>query len=245
MGIMSQKYLINRHKELDSTQFELKRLLEENPRLQHMTTVVAQTQTKGRGRGVSVWQDAPGKSALFSVFVMWPHPVKNSFLVNKWICHVLATTMPKSVQYKWPNDLMVGTKKLGGVLIENRWEGNRIISSMIGIGINVERSDRQISRAISLQELNIEIKADEVVQEILNAVKSSVHSIANPALLDRRYDTILWGRDIFYKYEKSNGESLEAFVRGVDAQGRVKLKTRKGRTEVFDLDSIKWIDPEV
>ncbi|MGB1152473.1 MAG: hypothetical protein ACPG9B_06905, partial [Schleiferiaceae bacterium] len=80
---MSQKYRILRHSQLDSTQSELKRLLQEN-------------------------------TALFSVFVRWPNAVKESFLVNKWMCHVLATTLPKMVQYKWPNDMMVATKKLGG-----------------------------------------------------------------------------------------------------------------------------------
>ena len=242
---MSQKYPIIRHGQLDSTQLELRRLLAENPRLEHMTTVTTNTQTKGRGRGVSVWQDEKGKSALFSTFIMWPYPVRESFLVNKWICHVLATTMPKLVQYKWPNDLMVGNKKLGGILIENRWEGSRIVSSMIGIGVNVEYSDKQLSRAISLQELKIDINVDEVIEQILNAMHSAVYWVANPILLDRRYDTILWGRDTYHNYRKSNGEVLEAFVHGVDAQGRIRLKTKKGQTEVFDLDGIQWIDPEV
>lgn len=242
---MSQKYPIIRHGQVDSTQLELRRLLAENPRLEHMTTVITNTQTKGRGRGVSVWQDEKGKSALFSTIIMWPYPVRESFLVNKWICHVLATTMPKIVQYKWPNDLMVGNKKLGGILIENRWEGSRIVSSMIGIGVNVEYSDKQLSRAISLQELKIDINVDEVIEQILNAMHSAVYWVANPILLDRRYDTILWGRDTYHNYRKSNGEVLEAFVHGVDAQGRIRLKTKKGQTEVFDLDGIQWIDPEV
>jgi BirA family biotin operon repressor/biotin-[acetyl-CoA-carboxylase] ligase len=242
---MSQKYPLIRHVQLDSTQLELRRLLEENPRLEHMTTVTANTQTKGRGRGVSVWQDEEGKSALFSTFIMWPYPVLESFLVNKWVCHVLATTMPKLVQYKWPNDLMVGNKKLGGILIENRWEGNRIISSMIGLGINVQQSDRQLQRAISLEELKVDIAVDEVIEQVLNAFKSSVHWITNPVLLDRRYDTLLWGRNTYHHYRKSNGEVIEAFVHGVDTQGRLRLKTKKGQTEEFDLDSIQWIDPKV
>lgn len=243
IGIMSQKYPLIRHTQLDSTQLELHRLLEENPHLEHMTTVIANTQTKGRGRGVSVWQDEEGKSALFSTFILWPYPVRESFLVNKWVCHVLATTMPKLVQYKWPNDLMVGNKKLGGILIENRWEGNRIVSSMIGLGINVDYSQHQLKRATSFQELNIDITVDEVIEQILNAMRSAVHWITNPVLLNRRYDTILWGRDTYHLYKKRNGEVLEAFVHGVDAQGRVRLKTKKGQTEVFDLDSIQWIDP--
>ena len=191
---MSQKYRILRHSQLDSTQSELKRLLQENTALEHLSTVVASTQKKGKGRGVSVWQDQPGKSALFSVYVRWPNAVKESFLVNKWMCHVLATTLPKMVQYKWPNDMMVGTKKLGGMLIENRWEGGRISSSIIGIGINVKYSQDQLARAISLEELGLDITAEEVLDEILKAMDAAVPWVDNGKLLDKRYAAILWGK---------------------------------------------------
>lgn len=245
MGIMSQKYPIFRHKQLDSTQYELKRLVAASPGLEHLTTVVAGTQLKGRGRGVSVWQDELDKSALFSVYISWPNSVRESFRVNKWMCHVLATVMPKAVQYKWPNDLMVGNKKLGGLLIENRWEGSRISSSMIGIGINVGKSKHQLNRAISLEELNIEITVDEVIDQVLQAMHSAVHMIEHTSLLDRRYETHLWGKKTCHRYIKNSGEVLEAFAEGVDAQGKIRLKTKQGQTEVFDLDCIKWIDPEV
>lgn len=243
LGIMSQKYRILRHSQLDSTQSELKRLLQENTALEHLSTVVASTQKKGKGRGVSVWQDEPGKSALFSVFVRWPNSVKESFLVNKWMCHVLATTLPKMVQYKWPNDMMVATKKLGGMLIENRWEGGRISSSIIGIGINVKYSQVQLPRAISLEELGLDIKAEEVIDEILKAMDAAVPWMDNGKLLDKRYADILWGKTQAQMYITDKGEMLEAVVAGVDDLGRVLLETKKGQTQAFDLDSIRWVDP--
>ena len=240
---MSQKYRILRHSQLDSTQSELKRLLQEDTALEHLSTVVAGTQKKGKGRGVSVWQDEPGKSALFSVYVLWPNAVKESFLVNKWMCHVLATTLPKMVQYKWPNDMMVATKKLGGMLIENRWEGGRISSSIIGIGINVKYSQVQLPRAISLEELGLDITAEEVIDEILKAMDAAVPWMDNGKLLDKRYADILWGKTQAQMYATDKGEMLEAVVAGVDDLGRVLLQTKKGQTQAFDLDSIRWVDP--
>ncbi|HCP41323.1 MAG TPA: biotin--[acetyl-CoA-carboxylase] ligase [Cryomorphaceae bacterium] len=242
---MSQKYRILRHLQLDSTQSELKRLLQENTALEHLFTVAANTQKKGKGRGVSVWQDELGKSALFSVYVSWPNSVRESFLVNKWICHVLSTTLPRMVQYKWPNDMMVGTKKLGGMLIENRWEGGRISSSIIGIGINVKHSQDQLPRAISLEEIGLDITADEVIEEILTAMDAAVRWVNNRKLLDKRYKDVLWGRTTEYSYTTRKGEIFEAVVMGVDNAGRVLLQTKKGQMRAFDIDGIRWVDPNL
>lgn len=241
---MSQKYRIIRHESVSSTQIAIKDLLAEDPMLPTLTAVTADTQLAGKGRGVSVWQDVPGNSALLSVYVVWPYLVEESFLVNQWVCHVLATLLPKHVQFKWPNDLMVEHKKLGGLLIENRWEGNRIASSIIGLGINVKKSPKQIARAVSLEEIGLTISPEEVIDEILRAFSTSVHWIANPMLLDRRYTMLLWGRNSYKTYLTSTDESLVALVKGVTKEGKLILKTKKGQTRVFDLDSIRWADAE-
>jgi len=151
--------------------------------------------------------------------------------------------LPKMVQYKWPNDMMVGTKKLGGMLIENRWEGGRIASSIIGIGINVKYSQIQLPRAISLEELGLDITAEEVIDEILKAMDAAVPWMDNGKLLDKRYADILWGKTQAQMYATDKGEMLKAVVAGVDDLGRVLLQTKKGQTQAFDLDSIRWVDP--
>lgn len=139
--------------------------------------------------------------------------------------------------------MMVGTKKLGGMLIENRWEGGRISSSIIGIGINVKYSQDQLARAISLEELGLDITAEEVIDEILKAMDAAVPWVDNGKLLDKRYAAILWGKSEAQMYATDKGEMLEAVVAGVDHLGRVLLQTKKGQTQAFDLDSIRWVDP--
>jgi len=103
---------------VDSTQLELKRMLRQQGELDSFTTLLAEHQTAGRGRGVSKWHDSPGSSLLLSIYVNWPVPLKESFEVNQRVCVALKPIFPDSVLFKWPNDLMVGTKKLGGMLIE-------------------------------------------------------------------------------------------------------------------------------
>jgi biotin-(acetyl-CoA carboxylase) ligase len=65
----------------------------------------------------------------------------------------------------------------------------------------------------------------------------------NQNQIDKRYQEILWGRTQLEKYATDKGEMLEAVVAGVDDLGRVLLQTKKGQTQAFDLDSIRWVDP--
>lgn len=241
---MSQRYFIIRHNSLNSTQTELKKILAQDESIPSLTAVVAKTQNKGRGRGVSVWHDSPGDSALLSIYVVWPSRISESFLVNKWICHVLATILPKQVKYKWPNDLMVGSKKLGGLLIENRWEGSRISSSIIGLGLNVKKSRQQIARAISLEEVGAGLSTEECVEAILNAISVSLDSILNPPSLNRRYSNLLWGKETYRSYSMSSGDVIKAQVVDVDQQGRLILKTIENENLLCSLDDIRWLPSE-
>ena len=241
---MSQRYFIIRHNSLNSTQSELKKILAKDESIPSLTAVVAKTQIEGRGRGVSVWHDSPGDSALLSIYVVWPSRISESFLVNKWICHVLATILPKQVKYKWPNDFMVGSKKLGGLLIENRWEGSRISSSIIGLGLNVKKSRQQLARAISLEEVGADLSAEECVEAILKAISVSLDSILNPSSLHSRYSKLLWGKETYRSYSMSSGDVIKAQVVGVDQQGRLLLKTIENKTLVCNLDDIRWLSSE-
>ena len=149
--------------------------------------------------------------------------------------------MPPTVQYKWPNDLMVGTKKLGGLLIENRWEGRGIGSSIIGCGLNVLKSSNQLERAITLEEMGISITVEETIESILEAMRASVVWIQNEALMERRYADLLWGRDTFQRYiRREDQHPFLAKVRGVNNQGKLVLETQQGERFLYDLDEIRW-----
>jgi len=241
---MAQSYPLFFFKTIDSTQSEIKRRLRVDGGLEDLTTVVADVQDNGRGRGVSVWQDEPGKGALMSIYVKWEHPVSESFDVNRWVCHCLGAILPTSVQFKWPNDLMVGTRKLGGLLIENHWGSDGIHSSTIGLGINVRTMQNGPSRAVSLEEIGVKITPLEVVEEVVLSFKSQKPSIANKPLLERRYARLLWGTDLYEKYILKTGELVQAKVIGVNHHGQLLLELEdKKNVQAFDLDAIKWVDP--
>lgn len=244
VGIMAQSYPLFFFKTIDSTQSKIKLMISEDKALEDFTTVVAGQQLKGRGRGVSVWQDSEGKSALMSVFVRWPQPIGESFDVNRWVCHCLGAILPKDVRFKWPNDLMVGEQKLGGMLIENHWGKSGIRSSIIGLGVNVKRFDGMLCRAISLEDLGMEVEPMEVVDEVVRTFQGQLSAIQNKALINRRYDALLWGKLEYQTYELAGGARVEAKVQGVDENGQLILELQgKKNVQAFDLDAIKWVNP--
>lgn len=218
-------------------------MLSEHRALEPFDTVSSLSQSQGKGRGVSVWHDVPKTSALFSVYIPWAIGPVESFLVNQWVCHSLAAVLPKQVQFKWPNDLMVGPKKLGGMLIENHWEGRRIKSTIVGLGINVKQTEGLPLRATTLESLGMSIEPDEVREELIHSFQRTVSHIQNEALLQRRYGERLWGKSDWMEYQLSDGTNMKALVKRVDDSGRLHLQFESGDVRSFSLDEIKWVEP--
>ena len=90
------------------------------------SVVVADHQTAGRGRRGRSW-DAPPGSGLFATFVLVPSPV---IVFAAGVA--AAEACARGVRLKWPNDLVLDERKLGGILAEIR--GDR---ALVGIGINL------------------------------------------------------------------------------------------------------------
>ena len=108
----------------------------------HGTTVIAEHQTAGRGRQGREWIDQPGASLLMSV-VLRPRqqgaPVTQALplLVGAVCAFAIRATTRVGAGIEWPNDLVVGDRKVGGILCEAGSAGVRGDYVIAGIGINV------------------------------------------------------------------------------------------------------------
>jgi BirA family transcriptional regulator, biotin operon repressor / biotin---[acetyl-CoA-carboxylase] ligase len=103
--------------------------------------VVADEQTAGRGRGDRRWLTPPG-SALALSLILRPGPVEcgQPSLLTGLAALALVdalSTLGLEAQIKWPNDVLLARRKTAGILVESIWLGDRIESSIIGVGINV------------------------------------------------------------------------------------------------------------
>jgi BirA family biotin operon repressor/biotin-[acetyl-CoA-carboxylase] ligase len=104
------------------------------------TVVVAGEQTGGRGSRGRGWRSPPGGLWLGALFR--PQAVAGVELLGLRIGLAVADALEAlapapSVHIKWPNDLMIGERKLGGILCEARWQGESLAWVVAGVGINV------------------------------------------------------------------------------------------------------------
>jgi len=103
------------------------------------TVVVAGTQTAGRGRRGRSWQDAPGDSLLASIVVRprlaVPDLPKLSLATSVAVGEALRRVAPLTVRLKWPNDVLVGGRKIAGILLESRIDATPLV--VVGVGVNL------------------------------------------------------------------------------------------------------------
>ncbi len=131
---------IQRFESLDSTNSYLKEHLGE---LADFTVIWAEEQTAGRGRFTRIWDSKPGKDLTFSILLplsslktsLWPN-------IPQVAAHAIAETVAEfelPVSIKWPNDVLVDSKKICGILCESVTRNKRSCA-ILGIGINVNSS---------------------------------------------------------------------------------------------------------
>ncbi|MFN4217726.1 MAG: biotin--[acetyl-CoA-carboxylase] ligase [Candidatus Bipolaricaulia bacterium] len=165
-------YRIERFRLLDSTNEYLKELAESGA--PEGTVIIAAEQTAGKGRRGRSWASPPG-GAWFSVLLRPPLSVEQAgciaILVAVSLARALRERWGVPVGVKWPNDLYVNNKKLGGILVELSSQAHQIQWLIAGIGINVNNElPTRLPATSLLCELGRAIALDEFFEVALEAL---------------------------------------------------------------------------
>ena len=124
---------------IGSTNDEAKRLAAEGA--PEWTVVATDHQTAGRGRLGRGWVTPPGRALTFSVLLRPPIPAADAPILSLLAAAEMAEACREAagvhVVCKWPNDLLVGDRKVGGVLAEALVQDGALGSLVVGIGVNV------------------------------------------------------------------------------------------------------------
>lgn len=114
---------------------------------------IAEHQTAGRGRHDKQWISSPGGSlclSLSSRFQQLPTELPALTLaLGIGIANALSEVGVSGIQLKWPNDLLVGNSKLGGILTETLIRGDRDVMLIAGIGLNIELGSKLVEAEFS------------------------------------------------------------------------------------------------
>lgn len=146
------------------------------------TAVLAEEQTGGKGRAGRTWFSPAGGGLWLSVLLRIDVPPDRlaplSIAVAVAVAESLREHIGPDVRVKWPNDILVGAKKLGGVLVESKpEEGSEITSVVVGLGLNVNLTWGDLppelaDGATSLREsLGREVERVEVLKIVARAIE--------------------------------------------------------------------------
>ena len=191
------------------------------------TGVIAGEQLEGRGSRGRTWHSPIG--GLWLSVVFRPPVVEGieavSLRVGLAVAEAIQSHVPEPVQLKWPNDLMLQGRKLGGVLCEARWQGDALGWVAVGVGMNIRNRipDELGTSAVSLGELVPSISVEEIAESVLAALSGLDLGTGrlSPAELGRfaRRDW-LRGRTI--------REPVAGKVTGVGEDGALLVRTGSG-----------------
>ena len=103
--------------------------------------VVADEQTAGRGRGGRSWIAPPGSSLLLSVLLRPPLPAARlstlPLVTGVAVAEAIEDVAGASCRLKWPNDVLLGDRKIAGILVTTQPGPDNRTTAIVGIGINV------------------------------------------------------------------------------------------------------------
>ncbi|NBB77363.1 MAG: biotin--[acetyl-CoA-carboxylase] ligase, partial [Bacteroidetes bacterium] len=153
--------------ETDSTNSFLK--VKSSRELLHGTVALTDHQTRGRGQYERFWESDQGKNLTFTI-ALRPKEASRLNLLSLASAYAAARALEmhleRAVSLKWPNDLMVGGKKIGGLLTESVFSGEKPDRLLIGIGLNVNQvkfPEKLAHKATSMQLLAAKTYSRETI----------------------------------------------------------------------------------
>jgi BirA family biotin operon repressor/biotin-[acetyl-CoA-carboxylase] ligase len=223
--------------------------------------LVAEHQNAGRGRLGRQWQSQAGASLTFSLGL--PLQPANwsglSLAVGVSLAESLepANGQPASLQLKWPNDLWLGQRKLGGILVETAsWGDQRYV--VIGVGLNVTPPEQDFSAESSSPAGDAQTlppMAPTSLQALWPGVDAAwaLQAVAAPlvqAVLDFEREGFAPFRARFAKRDALAGrwvklsDGTEGTACGVGTHGALSVQTENGLQDISSLEvSVRPADP--
>ena len=272
---MTKKYDIIWSEELDSTNEEARRRISD---LDNLSVLSVERQTAGRGQRGNSWRSAPGENLTFSIILKFRKGDASSeessgdsaslpqlkatdqFVLSEISSLALVRLLENHgirASVKWPNDIYIGSCKVCGMLIENSILGSSVSSSIIGIGLNVNQRNFDVSllnpTSMLLEAMKKEFDLKALLEEFMNIFVNFIDRFMDDRQdsfdeLRDEYLSHLWrlnetARFIDYTVLPS-GHSDKPVVTGItDATGReftgiIRGLSPVGNLLVEDLDAI-------
>ena len=200
------------------------------------TLVVADEQTAGRGRAGRSWFTPPGAGLAFSV-VLRPSEAKPVDMGVWTALGALSTRdalshLGLTSDIKWPNDVLLGRRKVAGVLAEAAWQGETAAHVIIGIGVNVRPDSVPGPKTLDYPAVCVDtvlgrrVDRDLLLADILEAL-NRWHGRLRPGDLLTAWESALAFRGEVVHVE-GGGRAWQGRLSGLGPHGELRLRLENG-----------------
>jgi BirA family biotin operon repressor/biotin-[acetyl-CoA-carboxylase] ligase len=195
----------------------------------------ANEQQAGRGRGDHAWESAAGEGLYVSVLLRPPMMatiLPFLPLVAGLACaEAIRSETGIEIDLRWPNDLLIGERKAGGILVESRTERVEVSFAVVGIGINVHQ--RSFDPGLSTQGTSLDMEAGQRISRqtllvaLLKSLEREMSLLVDPAAVEgilarlERVSTWVRGRRV----EVHGPQACIGVTSGLDGNGFLLVRT--------------------
>lgn len=199
------------------------------------TTVLAETQTKGRGRLGRSWVSPPGKGIYLSVILRPPLSLRDvprmTLLSAVALCETIGRETSLPARIKWPNDILINGRKAAGILTELSAEADRVNFLVVGIGLNVNTAAGHLPAAAT--SLKIETKKKfsrtDLVKSFLRSLEEWCAVLKRdgfvPVLARWRELAVAWGQPVTFL---EGGQTISGQAMDLADDGGLLIKLNNG-----------------
>ncbi len=204
----------------------------------HGSVYFADEQQAGRGRGDHAWHSSAGEGLYVSVLLKPEIPSSRLPLLplaaGLAAADAILINSNREVDLRWPNDLLIGPRKTGGILAEAQSEGSAVALAVVGIGINVHQRSFDPSLSTPATSLDIETGLRIHRQPLLVSLLKSLEresllladASAEKSIPARVELASTWIRD--RRVEVHGPQACTGITCGLDGNGFLRVRTDAG-----------------
>ena len=216
--------------------------------VENFTVVTAEEQSNGRGQMGATWVSEKGKNLTMSILIQVSGGLSNIFTFHIAIALALITALKntgvQNLSLKWPNDIMSGNKKIGGILIENIIKANAEITSIVGIGINVNQTNfTGLPKASSLALIcGKEFDRESLMETIVNHIKIGVLDLdLRRESLWADYTSYLYKINVPMTFQTIDGKQFMGMIKGVASGGKLEVLLENDQIKTYEVKEIQML----
>lgn len=247
MHALPQGWTIERHDWVESTNTTAEALARAGA--PEGTVVVAQGQKAGRGRWGRSWESPFGKNLYIST-ILRPHSPPEEVSVLTLVAGLAVAEMLDEdygliARLKWPNDIWLSGKKVGGILTELHTENGRVDYVILGLGLNVNATAADFSPELAGQATSLGMASGKnfsIGDMIQNCCFHLEHcyqefTIDDFGGMQKEYEAVMALKGERVRID-GLGPEVSGIVTGVDTRGRLQLADASGNVTAIEAGEV-------